>query len=58
MGGDDAVAKMQAGASLVQVYTGFIYSGPDIVRECVEAIRAARAAAPHGSAGATARRAA
>jgi dihydroorotate dehydrogenase len=40
MNGADAVEKMQAGASLVQVYTGFIYSGPDIVADCVEAIRA------------------
>jgi dihydroorotate dehydrogenase len=51
--GDDAVAKMQAGASLVQVYTGFIYRGPELVRECVEAIRAWRSAAPpRGSRGA------
>jgi dihydroorotate dehydrogenase len=39
MNGRDAVAKIEAGASLVQIYTGFIYSGPDIVRDCVEAIR-------------------
>lgn len=30
--GDDAMAKMDAGASLVQVYTGFIYEGPAIVK--------------------------
>ena len=29
---DDAVALRDAGASLVQVYTGFIYSGPALVR--------------------------
>jgi dihydroorotate dehydrogenase len=40
MNGADAAEKIQAGASLVQVYTGFIYSGPDIVADCVEAIRA------------------
>ncbi len=39
MSGSDAVEKIQAGASLVQLYTGFIYSGPDLVAECVEAIR-------------------
>lgn len=39
MSGRDAVEKIQAGASLVQLYTGFIYSGPDLVAECVEAIR-------------------
>ena len=43
MKGEDAAEKIQAGASLVQVYTGFIYSGPDIVAECVEAIRAMKA---------------
>ena len=39
MSGADAVEKMQAGASLVQVYTGFIYAGPKLVAECVGAIR-------------------
>ena len=39
MSGSDAVEKVQAGASLVQLYTGFIYSGPNLVAECVEAIR-------------------
>ena len=34
----DAVEKIDAGAALVQVYTGFIYSGPGLVREAVEAI--------------------
>jgi dihydroorotate dehydrogenase len=57
MDGADAVEKMQAGASLVQVYTGFIYSGPDIVAECVEALRAMkpkRPRAPRGGARRTA----
>jgi dihydroorotate dehydrogenase len=57
MNGADAVEKMQAGASLVQVYTGFIYSGPDIVAECVEALRAMkpkRPRAPRGGARRTA----
>jgi dihydroorotate dehydrogenase len=40
MNGRDAVEKIEAGASLVQIYTGFIYAGPDIVADCVEAIRA------------------
>lgn len=35
---DDAVRLMDAGASLVQLYTGFIYRGPALVRECVRAI--------------------
>ena len=43
MQGEDAVEKMQAGATLVQIYTGFIYTGPDLVADCVEAIRRAGA---------------
>ncbi len=30
--GEDALEKMKAGASLVQVWTGFIYAGPGIVK--------------------------
>lgn len=30
---DDAIEKLEAGAKLVQVYTGFIYEGPSMVRE-------------------------
>jgi dihydroorotate dehydrogenase len=29
---DDAIEKLEAGASLVQLYTGFIYEGPGLVR--------------------------
>lgn len=36
--GDDAVAKLQAGATLVQMYTGLIYRGPQLVGECRRAI--------------------
>jgi dihydroorotate dehydrogenase len=36
------VEKIKAGASLVQIYTGFIYHGPALVRDCVEAIRFAK----------------
>ena len=39
MSGDDAVEKMQAGADLVQLYTGLIYRGPGIVGETATAIR-------------------
>ena len=38
MSADDAVAKMQAGASLVQCYTGFIYKGPQLIKDSVVAI--------------------
>lgn len=34
----DALAKLRAGASLVQIYSGFVYCGPGLVREIVEAI--------------------
>jgi dihydroorotate dehydrogenase len=36
--GADARAKIAAGASLVQVYTGLVYRGPALVRECIEAL--------------------
>jgi dihydroorotate dehydrogenase len=37
---DDALRLRDAGASLVQIYTGLIYSGPALVREAVRAITA------------------
>ena len=36
----DAVEKMQAGATLVQLYSGLVYAGPQLVRECLEATAA------------------
>ena len=38
MTGGDAVAKIEAGASLVQIYSGFIYRGPALVAEAAAAI--------------------
>ena len=38
MSGDDAAAKIEAGAALVQLYTGIIYRGPALVGECRRAI--------------------
>jgi len=35
---EDAYEKIRAGASLVQVYTGFIYQGPGIVKDLVEGV--------------------
>jgi dihydroorotate dehydrogenase len=35
MSAEDAVAKMDAGASLVQIYSGFIYQGPKLVNDIV-----------------------
>jgi dihydroorotate dehydrogenase len=40
--GADAAEKMQAGASLVQIYSGLIYRGPELVGECCQAIRKLR----------------
>ncbi|MCG7199898.1 quinone-dependent dihydroorotate dehydrogenase [Marinobacter pelagius] len=37
--GESAAEKVRAGAKLVQVYTGFIYRGPALIKEAVEAIR-------------------
>lgn len=36
--GQRAVNKLEAGASLVQLYSGLIYEGPRLISECVEAI--------------------
>lgn len=36
--GEQAVAKQQAGASLVQVYSGLIYTGPTLVKDCIDAM--------------------
>lgn len=38
LSGVDAAAKKQAGASLVQVYSGLIYTGPKLVKDCVDAL--------------------
>jgi dihydroorotate dehydrogenase len=35
--GQQARAKQQAGASLVQIYSGFIYQGPKLIADCVKA---------------------
>lgn len=38
MSAEDAVAKLEAGADLVQVYTGFIYEGPGFIKRINKAI--------------------
>lgn len=38
LAGEQAVAKQQVGASLVQVYSGLIYTGPTLVKDCVDAM--------------------
>ncbi len=39
LSGADAREKISAGAKLVQVYTGLIYRGPELVRECIQALK-------------------
>lgn len=36
--GEDAVEKLKAGASLVQIYTGFIYEGPSLIKQINKAV--------------------
>ena len=37
LSGEQALAKKNAGASLIQVYSGLIYAGPELVQDCVNA---------------------
>lgn len=39
---DDARARLQGGASLIQVYTAFVYRGPRLIREINHGLAAAR----------------
>jgi dihydroorotate dehydrogenase len=41
MSGADAKEKIAAGATLVQIYTGLIYKGPELVAEIAEALASA-----------------
>ncbi|NCJ08469.1 quinone-dependent dihydroorotate dehydrogenase [Synechococcales cyanobacterium C] len=40
MGAEDAWEKLTAGASLLQVYTGWIYEGPSLVRQILQGLLA------------------
>jgi dihydroorotate dehydrogenase len=44
MSAGDAVGKIRAGADVVQIYTGLIYRGPDLVTQAARAIRQLRQA--------------
>ena len=37
LSGADAAAKLHMGAAAVQVYSGLIYRGPALVKECLRA---------------------
>jgi dihydroorotate dehydrogenase len=39
MSAEDAIEKLEAGASLVQIYTGFVYEGPPLISSIIKAIR-------------------
>jgi dihydroorotate dehydrogenase len=39
MSAADAVSKIEAGADVVQIYTGLIYQGPDLVKKAALAIK-------------------
>ena len=39
MSGADARARFEAGASLVQIYSGLVYRGPTLISECIAAYR-------------------
>ena len=42
LSGADAAGKVAAGAALVQFYTGMVYRGPELIGECVTAIKRRR----------------
>ena len=39
LSGEDAVSKIQAGADVVQIYTGLIYKGPELVKAAALSIK-------------------
>lgn len=53
LSGADAAEKRAAGAVLVQLYTGLVYRGPELIAECVAALRqptgSKHDAAPHAA---------
>jgi dihydroorotate dehydrogenase len=42
LSGADAAGKVAAGATLVQFYSGMVYRGPELIGECVKAIKRRR----------------
>lgn len=39
MSGEQAKRKMEAGADLIQLYTGLVYRGPELISECCSAVK-------------------
>ena len=42
MSASDAAQRMAGGASLLQIYTGFVYSGPSLIREIADGLAGGR----------------
>lgn len=42
----DALEKINAGASLVQIYTGFIYAGPELIHGCASILKTTKSINP------------
>lgn len=42
LSGQNAQEKITSGASLVQLYSGLIYRGPELIRECASALKSKR----------------
>jgi dihydroorotate dehydrogenase len=38
MGAEDAKSRLDAGATLVQVYTGLVYAGPGLVKKILQTL--------------------
>ena len=36
LSGEDAAEKLHAGAALIQIYSGLIYRGPELINECIQ----------------------
>jgi dihydroorotate dehydrogenase len=49
MSGADAATKTAAGATLVQLYTGLVYCGPPLIKDCVDALRRRKEAPSRGN---------
>jgi dihydroorotate dehydrogenase len=43
MSGEDALLKISSGADMVQIYSGLIYKGPELVHEIAQALKEQRA---------------
>jgi dihydroorotate dehydrogenase len=53
MTASDAVARLEAGADLVQLYSGFIYEGPALIESALKEISAAHSSSDKNSQRAT-----